>query len=224
VSDQQPGQASPPGDVPVNMSTSAPPPAPGQASYPPPAAPAYPPPAAPAPAYPPPPAYPQQPGYGGAVPPNVYAETTILEQVLTPEQRQQYMQNRLTSFPTWAVVVLHFLTIGIFTTIYQGLKFDKLPPVKHDDFGAGKAIGFLFIPFFNLYWIFRFWLSLTDRINFQFRLRGQQPAVSRGIILANCIVGLIPYLGWVVAALILSPIAVAQLQSATNRLAAERGA
>jgi uncharacterized RDD family membrane protein YckC len=96
VSDQQPGQSPAPGDVPLNMSTSAQPPAApeGAPAYPPPpqGAPAYPPPAAPegasaypppqgAPAYPPPaapqgaPAYPPPPtGQPAAYPPPpVYA-------------------------------------------------------------------------------------------------------------------------------------------------------
>ena len=61
--------------------------------------------------------------------------------VLTPDQVEAFKQHSLTRFPTWLVVVLHFLTLGVFTLIYQGLKFSKLPEVKQDDFGAGKAIG-----------------------------------------------------------------------------------
>ena len=184
-------------------------------------APPYAQPAPPAPPYAQP-AYGQPAGYAPALPADVYSETVNLDQVLPPQQRQQLMQHQLSSFPTWLAVVLHFLTLGIFSVIYQGLKFSKLPKAKTDDFGAGKAIGFLFIPFYNLYWVFRFWLSLSDRINFQFRLRGQQPPVSRGVALAYCIVGLVPYVGFLVAWPILGPIVVGQLQSATNKLAAER--
>ena len=119
---------------------------------------------------------------------DVYAERADLGQLLTGEQREQYKQHALTSFPTWLVVVLHFLTLSLFTLIYQGLKFSKLPEVKQDDFRAGKAIGFMFIPFFNWYWQFRFALGLTDRLNFQFRLRGERPPVSRGLALASAIV------------------------------------
>ena len=151
---------------------------------------------------------------------NVYDEVTDISQALTPEQRERAMQHTLTRFPTWLVVVLHFLTFGLFTLIYQGLKFSKLPQVKPDDFRAGKAIGFMFIPFFNYYWVFRFVLSLTDRLNFQLRLRGERPTISRGLALASCIVWVIPYFG-LVSWLFLMPIVAGQWQSATNRLADE---
>jgi hypothetical protein len=156
---------------------------------------------------------------------DVYGEGADLMQVLTPEQREAYGRHTLTRFPTWLVVVLHFLTIGIFTLVYQGLKLSRLPVVKHDDFGPGKAIGFMFIPFFNYYWVFRFALGITERLNFQFRLRGQPPPVSRGLALASCIVwvtGSLVYVTWPVAFLFLMPIVAGQWQSATNRLVEER--
>jgi hypothetical protein len=153
---------------------------------------------------------------------NIYDQSAeLLQAHLTPEQRAQYQYHTLTRFPTWVAVLLHFLTLGLFSIIYQGLKLSKLPLIKDNDFKAGKGIGFLFIPFFNYYWIFRFTLALADRLNFQYRLRGQLPRVSRGFALACCIVQVIPYVG-VLSWLILWPILVGQLQSATNRLAGER--
>jgi Protein of unknown function (DUF2510) len=174
---------------------------------------------------------PGQPAYAAPVPavapgvyaplfPNVYDHVVDPAQVLSPEQRDRFRQHTLTSFPTWLAVVLHFLTIGLFTTIYHGLKLSKLPLVKENDFGAGKGIGFLFIPFFNIYWLFRFVLGITDRLNFQLRLRGQAPPISRGLALTACIVTLIPYVGLISWA-ILMPIVAGQWQSAANRLAAE---
>lgn len=71
---------------------------------------------------------------------------------LSEEKRIDFSQHQFNStFPTAAVIVLHFITSGIFTLIYFGLKHSKLPMIRHDDFGAGKAIGFMFIPGFNLY-------------------------------------------------------------------------
>jgi hypothetical protein len=138
--------------------------------------------------------------------------------VLTAGQVEAFKQHSLTRFPTWLVVVLHFLTLGLFTLIYQGLKFSKLPEVKQDDFGAGKAIGYMFIPFFGLYWVFRFALSLTDRLNFQFRLRGERPPISRGLTMASAIVYVIPYVD-LISLVFLMPIVAGQWQAATNRLA-----
>ena len=78
----------------------------------------------------------------------------------------------------------------------------------------------MFIPFFNWYWQFRFALGMTDRLNFQFRLRGERPPVSRGLALTSAIVLLIPYVG-LLSWLFLMPIVAGQWQAATNRLADE---
>ena len=111
---------------------------------------------------------------------DVYSEAVDLNQVLAPEQRELYKQHTLTSFPTWAAVVLNVvlfpLTLGLFTLIFNLLRHDRFPKVKPDDPSAGKAIGFMFIPFYNLYWQFVAWPRLAQRINFQ-RLRGQPPPI-----------------------------------------------
>jgi len=57
---------------------------------------------------------------------NVYDDAVDLSVALTPEQREQLSQHELTHFPTWLVVVLHFVTLGLFTLIYQGLKLSKV--------------------------------------------------------------------------------------------------
>lgn len=136
------------------------------------------------------------------------------------------MQHRLVPFETAVVVILGIVTLNIFTVIYHGLKHSRLPKVRPDDFSAGRAIGFLFIPFFNFYWIFVFWTRLVQRINFQFKLRGQLPPVAEELGVAVAILtilSMIPVLGIVTAAvnwLILLPILSAQIQSAANRLTA----
>jgi hypothetical protein len=145
---------------------------------------------------------------------------------LPEQQRAQYMQHRLTSFPTWAAVALSAIPLVLFSlflfpTIFIGLKHSDLPKIKHDDFTAGKAIGFMFIPFFNLYWQFRFWLSLADKINFQYRLREQPAPVPRGLILTMCILNVIPYVN-ILSFLFVLPVAVGFIQAAANGLAEEQ--
>ena len=64
-----------------------------------------------------------------------------------------------------AVIILHFLTFGLFSFFFHACKHGRLPMVRHDDPSTGKAIGFMFIPFYNWYWIFFANLRLCDRIN-----------------------------------------------------------
>jgi hypothetical protein len=216
--------------------------------WPPPAyAPTYPVPAYPAQGYPAP-AYPTQ-GYAAApyvpavvLPPalprllprsaaNVYDPHVDLGDVLTLEQRQNLACHRLTYYPTWLLVVLFFVTLGIFPAVYVSLSFSRLPLVRQGDFRTGMGIGGLFIPVYNFYWLFRFWISLTERINLQFRLRGERPPLSRDLVVATCTVSVAaivsgwlpaPYLSWIlwgVTFCLLTPYLLGRIQSATNDLA-----
>jgi hypothetical protein len=110
--------------------------------------------------------------------------------------------------------------------------------IKHDDFKARRAIGFMFIPFFNVYWQFRFWLRLVDRVNLQLRLRGFIPTISKGLMLTMIIVGLLllAVLGGIIgtrfgvawtcaiilvanlAAILVYPICIVQIQRACNKI------
>lgn len=153
---------------------------------------------------------------------NVYESSVDLSAVLSPEEYERYKHHELTRFPVWLVIVLHYLTLGIFTLIYQGLKLSKLPMVRENDFRAGKGIGFCFIPFYNYYWIFRFVNAISDRLNFQFRLRGQRPPVPRGLGIAACILWVIPFYTAIITWLFLMPILSGYMQSAANRLVDER--
>jgi hypothetical protein len=161
------------------------------------------------------PYYPPPPIFGSTM---VYDELFDLNQI-PPDLREQYKRHGFfDTFSVGGAIVLHFITFGIFTLIFMGLKHSKFPRIRPDDFGAGKAIGFMFIPFLNIYWIFVFWLRLADRINFQFKLRNQAPAVNRGLVLAAVIVGIIPYVG-LISWLIIYPIVISEVQGACNALA-----
>lgn len=128
-------------------------------------------------------------------------------------------------FETALAVILNLVTCGLFGIIYYGLKHGELPKISREDPGAGKAIGFCFIPYFNLYWIFRFWPGLVDRITLQLRLRNKlESAPSRSLATACCIltiIGVVPYFGCLAALanIVTSAILVSQIQSALNTLA-----
>lgn len=124
----------------------------------------------------------------------------------------------LNTFSPVAAVFLHWLTLGIFSFIYHMLKHGSLPMRRQDDPSAGKAIGFMFIPFFNLYWIFFANLRLVDRINEERRLAGLPQSAPRGLAMAYCICMMIPYINFFVGFLILAPIYWGTLQGNVNEL------
>jgi len=157
---------------------------------------------------------------------DVYSDSVDLNQTLTPELQEAYKHNLLTpGMPAWAFVILSVITWGIFGTVYLQLKQSQLPAVKPDDPSAAKAIGFMFIPLFNLYWYFVVWKRLVDRINFQYRLRGQPPPIDRGqVMIAQALsIG-----GWFLfgivglAGCVWLLVLGVQIESASNRLAEGR--
>jgi hypothetical protein len=154
-----------------------------------------------------------------------YAESVDLKQVFSSEEREALKRHRLTpGVPPWAFVALTILTFGLFGTMYHQLKQSKLPVVKHNDPTAAKAIGFLLIPVFNLYWSFVAWPRLVDRINFQYRLRGHPAPINRAHVVPALALALF---GWIVpiaavAGCVWLLVLGAILQSAANRLATGR--
>lgn len=139
---------------------------------------------------------------------------------LAPGWRAALSHHQLTSFPLWAVALLHFFTFGLFSLFHFGSMHDKLPSAANDDPNAGRAIGFMFIPYYNLYWVFFHTLRLTDRLNFQYALRGRAPGISRGLVIATCIIGVIPYVNILIGMPIMWLITALVTQSAVNELAA----
>ena len=175
------------------------------------AAPAAPPPTpqyAPAPAqYPPPTGTPL--GYAG---PHPYAGPAQLN---------------LSPFPVVAAVFLSIF-VPFFALIFYGLVHGNLPKRRPDDPGAGKAIGFMFIPFFNIYWVCFFWVRLCTRINDERARVGLPPTAPRGLVIAIlcCYLGMfIPILNILVAIaiVIMLLITIIQLQGSINGLANAAG-
>ena len=57
-----------------------------------------------------------------------------------------------------------------------------------------KAVGFLFIPFFNLYWIFIAYAGLAKDANSFMEKQGLSKRINYNLAVAACVVSLIPYL------------------------------
>ena len=138
---------------------------------------------------------------------------------IPPGEQVMLAHHRLEKFPVWAAAVLHFITFGLFSIIHYGLQHDRIPQAADSDPTAAKAIGFSFIPYFNLYWGIFNPLRLADRINLQYRLRGMPNGLPRGLILACGITAVIPYVNLFIGIPIMWTIGVVYLQKAINELA-----
>jgi hypothetical protein len=63
----------------------------------------------------------------------------------------------------------------------------------------GQAVGYLFIPFFNLYWVFIANLGLCEAINRTLVAQGKPPRAPKGLAIATCVTQVIPYCNFLVA-------------------------
>ena len=126
--------------------------------------------------------------------------------------------HQLTTLPVAVAVLLHYLTFGIFTLVWLNLMHGKICRVRADDPSAGKAVGFCFIPFFNLYWIFFTYRRLCLRIDEQRDLYGLPASNLRGVATTACIVQIIPYINLLLGYTIITPIFIGMMQSSVNQL------
>jgi hypothetical protein len=126
----------------------------------------------------------------------------------------------LQSFDVGVAILLHFVTLGIFSFFHFNLMHGNLPKLRPDDPSAGKAIGFMFIPFFNLYWVFFSYTRLCLRIDEQRVQRGLPPSNLQGLAIAMCVTMIIPYVNLFICWPILAPIFFGMLRSSANELVA----
>jgi len=63
----------------------------------------------------------------------------------------------------------------------------------------GKAVGYLFVPVYNLYWMFVANQGLCEAVNRVLLAQGAQPRAPRGLATTACVVQVIPYFNLLVA-------------------------
>lgn len=123
-------------------------------------------------------------------------------QWLTDGERVMLGEHQLQRFPAWLAALLHVLTFGLFSIFHFGAMHGRLPRVAADDPSAGRAVGLMFVPYFNFYWGFFSPLRLADRINLQFDLRGDPRRVARAPIIVGAVASFFFYfvpIAWVIA-------------------------
>lgn len=151
---------------------------------------------------------------------NIYKDNFKNLSKFTKKEKEKFKEHNINStFPIWACIILHIITFGVFSLIYFGIKHGKLPHINEDDPTTGEAIGYMFIPFYNFYWRFFYWLRIADRINLQYTLREKKPPINKPFIIISLSLSLIPipYI-WYIGFFILMPIVVGKIQSASNKL------
>jgi len=81
--------------------------------------------------------------------------------------------------------------LGIFTANIIGMwmlyNIWGLLPVRHSPTTPAKAVGYLFIPFYNFYWVFVAYLQLGRSLNFELGRDNRAPIVKDGYCIAFCI-------------------------------------
>jgi uncharacterized membrane protein len=117
-------------------------------------------------------------------------------------------------FALWAIISIMILYYKMWDAIQDGNA--RTTP--------GKAVGFLFIPFFNFYWIFVAIYGFAKDYNaYLVRHSLNSPKLAEGLFLTMCIVPfgmIIPVVGWFafVAAVVILLIVVAKICDAVNAL------
>ena len=108
--------------------------------------------------------------------------------------------------PNWGPPIF-LLLVGLVVLVYGAIMWLRLVYKSwkavqdgHARTTPGKAVGFLFIPFYNFYWIFQaFWGFAKDCNKYIERHNSPAPKLPEGLFLAFSIlslVGGIPYVGW----------------------------
>ena len=94
-----------------------------------------------------------------------------------------------------------FVLVPVAALVWLYKSWSAIPPqMRYTDGGKwvspGAAIGFLFVPFYNWYWVFVANVGLCDAINRTLVMGGGQPRAPKGLAIACCIIGLIPYVNY----------------------------
>ncbi|MDO4576185.1 MAG: hypothetical protein Q4D98_13340 [Planctomycetia bacterium] len=99
------------------------------------------------------------------------------------------------------------LVFGIFSLVFQMKLLYRCWLLIQDGYARttpGKAIGFLFLPIFNFYWIFVAYYGLVEDMNAYVRRHGLNVPQVKGMLpLVACILLLIPYVNSLGAVLFL---------------------
>jgi hypothetical protein len=127
--------------------------------------------------------------------------------------------------PGWCMPLFLLITLNIYVPFWLYRVFRELHSRRATDLSPGKAVGYMFIPFFNFVWVFIAFNKLGDAIRSAYTHAGLTPP-GTGIVWLppiTLLLGIalnlaVPLLGVAVAIVLLS-IALCVIQGYMNRLA-----
>jgi len=95
--------------------------------------------------------------------------------------------------------------------INESRRYNLVPSIDT----PGKAVGFLFIPFFSLYWVFKAFGKLPKDLNAIAKVKGSSTTMSEGIgtsLAMMSILSIIPFVGYVTAIIwiVIAPVFISQ--------------
>jgi len=152
----------------------------------------------------------------GVVPP-VTDQSSVSATCLGPTSTRNEAPSLPAIFPIWALVLLHYLTLGVFSMVWVNLYHGSLSRERADDPTAGQAVGYLFVPIYGLYWIFFTHLRLCERLYRDQIMAGLARPNLRAFALWCCIVEVVPYVNFL-GTLITYPVLAGLLQHRLSEL------
>jgi hypothetical protein len=93
----------------------------------------------------------------------------------------------LATFPVAVLLLLHYLTAGLFTVFHLSMLHDRIPKLRRDDPSSTVALGLCFVPIFNLYWLGWSCRRLCLRVNEQRRLHGLPETSPASLAMPTCL-------------------------------------
>jgi hypothetical protein len=121
----------------------------------------------------------------------------VLTAVLAePGGRATDTQAMASMIPLLGVVFILVALVAAMVWLYKA--WASVPDqMRYTDAGRwitpGQAVGYNFIPFYNLYWVFVSNLGLCEAINRTLVAQGKQPKAPKGLAIAACVSQLVPY-------------------------------
>ncbi len=139
-------------------------------------------------------------------------------------------RHTLSQFSIVGLLLLHFLTMGVYSVIHLGLMHDRLPKIRKSDPSGFVSVALSMVPFVNLVWLFFSLRRLCVRLNEQRRFAGLPEDVPQTLAvvvatLLTCgtVATILPITGWVVLGAtlsVLAPVFLATVQASVNELVA----